>query len=75
MVTSFINWTTIFEWYVARCGSKSGHENGIMRLKEIELCAQDLLTILGSLVINIIIEGDLYDHLMSLRILTSIMNE
>jgi hypothetical protein len=51
---------------VARCGSKRGHENDIMCLNVIELCAQDLLTILGLIAINIIIEGDLYDHLMSL---------
>lgn len=51
----FINWTTIFEWRVARCGSKNGHKNGSTCLKEIELCAQDLLTILGSMIMNIII--------------------
>lgn len=60
---------------MASCGSKSEHENDIMCLKEIELCAQDFLTILGYIVINIIIERDLYDHLTSLRIFPSIMNE
>ena len=38
-----IMWTTVFEWYVARCGSKS------KCLKEIGQCAQNMLTILGSI--------------------------
>ena len=38
-----------------------------MCLEEIRLRAQKMITILG-LIINIIGEGDLYDHLMSTRI-------
>jgi hypothetical protein len=55
-MVNFLNWTTIFEWCMVRCGSKNGHQNDIC-LKEFELRAQHLLTILGSI--------DLYDHLMS----------
>ena len=43
-----------------RCGSKNGHRNGIMFLKEVGLCTQNVLTIVGSIV-NLI-KGDLYDH-------------
>ena len=32
-------WTPIFEWYVARCGSKNGYKKD-MCLKEIALRAQ-----------------------------------
>ena len=49
-----VTWTPIFEWYVVRCGSKNGHQKGIMCFKEIGLHAPNVLTILGSIV-NIII--------------------
>lgn len=42
-------------------------------LKEIGLHAQNLL-IIPSVIVNII-EGDLYDHLMKMRIFASIMNK
>ena len=48
-----VTWTPIFEWYVVRCGSKNGHQKGIMCFKEIGLHAPNVLTILGSIV-NII---------------------
>ena len=41
--------------------------------KEIGLCAQNMTTVLNSIV-NII-GGDLYDHLMSTKIFTLNMNE
>ena len=41
-----------FQWCVARCGSKNGHQIE-MCMKEIEPCPQNLLTILDSIV-NII---------------------
>ena len=44
-----IIWTPIFEWHVVRWGSKNGHQK-YMYLKEIGLRAQNMLTILGSLV-------------------------
>ena len=53
------------------CGSKNGHQEGVC-LKEIGLHAQNMLSILGSMV-NMIGE-DLYDHLMSTRIFILIMN-
>ena len=42
-------WTFIFKWYVVRCGSKNGHQNDTW-LKDIGLCAQNMLSILGSLI-------------------------
>ena len=51
------------------CGFKIGYQRGISCLKEIELGAQHVITILG-LIVNIILRGgDLYDHLMSTRYL------
>ena len=46
---TIIIWTPIVEWYVVRCGSKNWCQKD-MCLKEIGLRAQDILTILGSLV-------------------------
>ena len=57
-------WTPIFEWCVFGCGFENRHINGIMCLKRIGLHAQNMLTILGPIVK--IIEGDLYDHQMSM---------
>lgn len=49
-----IIWTPVFEWYVARCTSKSGHQKD-MCIREIGLRAQIIATILGSgLLVNII---------------------
>ena len=59
----------IFEQYVVRCGSKNGHQ--MMCLKEIGLSAQNMLTILSSIIYMF---EDLYDHLLSTRILSLIMN-
>jgi hypothetical protein len=48
--------TPIFdEWSVLTCGSKNDHQRGIVCLKEIALCAQNMLPILGSTV-NVIEE-------------------
>ena len=44
-----IIWTPVFERYVVRCGSKNWHQI-YMCLKEIGLCAQNMLIILGSIV-------------------------
>ena len=44
-LVTYLNRTLIFE--LVRCGSKNGHQNNIC-LKNIGLCAQNLLTILGS---------------------------
>ena len=52
------------------CGSKNGHQKGIMYFKEIGLHAQKMLTILGS-ILNIFGGGrDPYEYLMSSRIST-----
>lgn len=57
---------------MVRCGCTSGHQKE-MCLKEVELRAQNTLTILGSTV-NII-GGDLYDYFISTRIFTLIINK
>ena len=41
--------TLIFEWYVIKCGSKNGHQKDTC-LKEIGLSAQNMLTIVGSMI-------------------------
>ena len=51
----------MFEWYVVRCGSKNKRQSDTCS-KEIGLCAQNTLTIRGS-VVNMIEGGILYDHL------------
>ena len=70
---TYLNQIHIFEWYVVRCDFENGFQKDIC-LKEIGLCAQNMLTFLGSIV-NII-DGDLYDHLyMSMKIFTLIMDK
>ena len=68
MVTS-LDQTTIYEQCVLRCGCKNTHKKDT-RLKEIELCAQNKVTIQDSIV-NILkgVGGCLYDHLVTSRIL------
>ena len=46
ILVTYLQRTPIFEWWLVRCGSRSGHQKD-MFLKEIELCAQNLLTYLG----------------------------
>ena len=46
----FLNNTLVFEWCVVRCGSKNGHQKGIMCFKEIGLHVQTLVTTLSSIV-------------------------
>ena len=43
------NRTPLFEWYVVRCGFKNGYPND-MCSKEIGQRAQNMITILGSIV-------------------------
>ena len=57
---------------MARCGSKNCHQKD-MSSKEIELCAQNLLTILGS--IAKIIGGGTYMTVNNLKNLFAIMNK
>ena len=52
---TYCNETPIIKWYVVKCGSKNGYQKD-MSLKDIELYAQNLLIILGS-IFNII-EGE-----------------
>ena len=49
---TYLNGTPIFEWWVVRCEYKNNYQKH-MCLKEVGLCAQILLAILGSIV-NII---------------------
>ena len=65
-----LNHTPMFEWCVIRCGSKNGHQLDMLSTKEIGLCAQNMLPILN----NEYSWGNLYTHLMSMRIFIMIMN-
>ena len=60
-----------FEWHVDWCGSKNGYQID-MCPKEIDLHAQKMIIVLGSIV-NII-EG-IHDYLKSTRIFILIMNK
>jgi hypothetical protein len=48
---------------VVKCGSKSIYQKDTC-FKETKVCAQNMIATLGSM-INIILGGRLYDHLMS----------
>ena len=52
-------------------GSKNEYQEDVC-LKEIRLCAPNMITILGSMV-NV--TRGTYDHLMSMRLFTLIMNK
>ena len=75
-----IMWTLCFTWYVVGWGSKNGHHKNVC-LKEIRLCAKNMINILSS-IINIIVffvfffggGAGLYQHLMRTRMLTLKMN-
>jgi len=45
---TYCNETPIIKWYVVKYGSKNGYQKD-MSLKDIELCAQNLLIILCSI--------------------------
>ena len=62
----------MFEWCVINCGSKNRHPIDICS-KEIRLCAQNMLTILDSKVK--MIQGELYDLLMSTGMFSWIMTK
>ena len=47
-------WTSMFEWYMDRCESKDRNQKD-MYLKEIGLRAQNMLTILGSIIVIVIV--------------------
>ena len=68
---TYLNQTPIFEWYVIRFSSKNKYQKD-MCLKESELHAQNMITILGSIVS---IMGYVHDHLMSIRIFTLMTNK
>ena len=57
---TYLNWTPILEWYVVRCGSKSRNQKDLC-LEEIRLHAQNMITILGSIVYKIG-GGGAYEH-------------
>ena len=67
--------TPRFEWYVVRCGSNHKYQKDIC-LKEAGLRAHNMITVLNSIInINFFGGGYTYDHLISTRIFTSIMNK
>ena len=72
-LVSYLNQTPIFEWYVVWCGSKNEYQNYNVCLQEIGLRAQNVITILSSIVS--MIKEDLYNHFVSLRIFILIMNK
>ena len=51
-LVAHLNWKPMFEWYVIWCGCKDGYHKD-MCLKRVRLHAQNMITILGSIV-NII---------------------
>ena len=46
---TYLNWISIFEWYVVMCGSKNGYQKD-MCLTKIGLHAHNMITILDSTV-------------------------
>ena len=56
---TFLMMTFVCEWYVVWCGFKNGYYKHVF-LKEIGLLAQNMITILGS-VVSIIGGGGLHD--------------
>ena len=44
-LVTFLKYTPTFEWCVVRGGSENRHQKDIMCLKEIGLCAWNLLTV------------------------------
>ena len=61
---TYLNHTLINEWHVVWWGSRIDTKKTC--IKDIGLCAQNMITILG-LMVKIVV-GNLYDHLMSTRI-------
>ena len=69
---TYLRRTLIFEWYVVWCGSKNKYQKDTC-LKEIGLHAQNMITIVASIID--LLGGNLYDHSMSTRIFTLILNK
>ena len=69
-LVTYLNMTSMLQWYVIRCGSKIEHQKYTC-LKEIGLHAQNVITI-THLTFNII-EMDMYDHIMSTNIFALVM--
>ena len=70
---TFLNWTPIFECYVVRVGFKNGYKEDTCFFKK-GLCTQNnISTILSSIIY--ITKWGLYDHLMSKRIFTLLMDK
>ena len=70
MVNCF-DWTPIFEWYVVRCDSKNGYQKDVIKRYCVMCSKYDKHSRFN----NHHNWRDLYDHLMSTRILTLIMNK
>ena len=73
-----LSWIHIFEWYVVRRGSKNQHQKDKCS-KEIGLHASKTLIVLGS-IFNMIVGGRggvgaFYDHLMSMKFFSLIINK
>ena len=58
--------TPMFQWWMVGHGYENGHQKGRC-WKDIGLCAQSIFTILNAIII--VIWRDMYDHLITWRIL------
>ena len=66
-------WITVSEWFVVRFISINWHQHDVCLKGIIGLRAQNMLTILGSIVNHV--QRDLCDDIMSTRIFSLIMNK
>ena len=67
-LVTYLDWTPLFECYMLWCGSKNKYQKGILCFKKIGVCAQNMKTVISSIV-------NIYDHLVSTKIFTLIMNQ
>ena len=70
-LVTYLNQTPIFERYVVRCGSKKGYQKGMLKRDWTTCSRYDNHSTLKSQHKW----GDLHDHVISMRIFTSIMNK
>ena len=71
MLDRYIRQKCLFQCYVVRCGFKNWHQKDTC-LREVGVHVQIMIIVLGSIING---QGDLYDHLMSMRIFILIMNK
>ena len=69
-LVTYLNWTPIFEWCVVRCGSMNGYQKDVFERDWTTCSKYDNHSRLNSQCNW----GNLYDHLMGMRIFTFIVN-